>query len=401
MPIAIKDKDYTWSETEDQVDISVPLKGVKAAKADIYSTDTYIKVNFPPYFFEVDLLHAVDHLAAKAAVGNGLVNFQLPKRAKGTWGKLKAEGTKEELFKRREASQTETFQQQVALKEEQQTTARDMQSAAVKEQMNMDAADRKALEDVKQKEKDVGIQQLVDLAAEDNALMEAQLKVRQAAAKKKKKAPKAEPKAAAAAAGTSKPMRKGGKIKVHFTARHFSTAARESHAREEKEWLDKQTAARKAVQQAKMDAKEAGVENDPLWLKDKGIELFKKGNMDGAKNAFTAAIQMDPSMPVLYSNRAACHLKVNDFYAAASDCSAALKLLTPPVDENKRSRLIAYSRRAAALSGVGDLESALNDIDQALALDPENESLMADKVKIQVSMGEGDAEDDGRDDDVE
>ena len=50
---------------------------------------------------------------------------------------------------------------------------------------------------------------------------------------------------------------------------------------------------------------------------------------------------MDPKMAVLYSNRAACHLRVNDFYAAASDCSKALILLTPPVDENKRSRLIA------------------------------------------------------------
>ena len=64
--------------------------------------------------------------------------------------------------------------------------------------------------------------------------------------------------------------------------------------------------------------------------------------------------------------------------------------------------LCRYSRRAAALSGVGDLESALNDIDQALALDPANESLMADKIKIQVSMGEGSkGDDDERDDDVE
>jgi len=400
MPIAIKEKDFTWSETEDEVNISVPLKGVKSAKADIYSTDFYIKVNFPPYFFEVDLLHAVDHISAKAAVGNGLVDFKLPKRAKGTWGKLKAEGTKEELFKRREQSQTEAFQQQQALKDERTTTARDMQSAAVKEQMSLDAADRKKLEDVKQAEKDVAVQQLVELAAEDNERLEAQLKARQEAAKKKK--PKASEPEAAVAVGKDKPMRKAGKIKVHFTARHFSTAARESHAVEEKEWLDKQTAARKAVQQAKMDAKEAGVENDPLWLKDKGNELFKKGNNDGAKNAFTAAIQMDPKMAVLYSNRAACHLRVNDFYAAASDCSKALILLTPPVDENKRSRLIAYSRRAAALSGVGDLESALNDIDQALALDPANESLMADKIKIQVSMGEGSkGDDDERDDDVE
>lgn len=26
-------------------------------------------------------------------------------------------------------------------------------------------------------------------------------------------------------------------------------------------------------------------------------------------------------MPALFSNRAACHLKLNDYYAAANDCS--------------------------------------------------------------------------------
>jgi hypothetical protein len=55
MPIVIKD--YTWSETEGEVHVVVPLKGVKAAKADVYSTATYIKVNFPPYIFEADLLY--------------------------------------------------------------------------------------------------------------------------------------------------------------------------------------------------------------------------------------------------------------------------------------------------------------------------------------------------------
>jgi len=131
------------------------------------------------------------------------------------------------------------------------------------------------------------------------------------------------------------------------------------------------------------------------------MSFFKAGNFDSAKNAFTAAIQMDPKMPVLYSNRAACHLKVNDYYAAASDCSKALVLLTPPVEDNKRSRLIAYSRRSAALAGVGDLESALNDLNDALQLDPSNASLMADKAKIERQMGEAgikSAEDDNADD---
>ena len=43
-----------------QVIISLPLNGVKSAKADIYSNDLYIKVSFPPFLCEIDLLNPVD-----------------------------------------------------------------------------------------------------------------------------------------------------------------------------------------------------------------------------------------------------------------------------------------------------------------------------------------------------
>ena len=42
MPLIIKD--YTWSETEKQLFISIPLKGIKANKVDVFSSENYIKV---------------------------------------------------------------------------------------------------------------------------------------------------------------------------------------------------------------------------------------------------------------------------------------------------------------------------------------------------------------------
>ena len=45
-------------------------------------------------------------------------------------------------------------------------------------------------------------------------------------------------------------------------------------------------------------------------------------------------------------------MAVKDYQAAAMDCGKALSLLTPPVEANARSRLIAHSRRAAALAPV-------------------------------------------------
>ena len=43
MPILVKD--YEWEETEENVRITVPLKGVKPNKVDIFSTEEYIKVS--------------------------------------------------------------------------------------------------------------------------------------------------------------------------------------------------------------------------------------------------------------------------------------------------------------------------------------------------------------------
>ena len=42
MPVIIKD--YTWSETINEVVIIVPLKGANPSKADIFSSDDYVKV---------------------------------------------------------------------------------------------------------------------------------------------------------------------------------------------------------------------------------------------------------------------------------------------------------------------------------------------------------------------
>jgi dyslexia susceptibility 1 candidate gene 1 protein len=42
MPLLVKD--YLWEETDLSVIITVPLKGVKPNKFDIFSTEEYIKV---------------------------------------------------------------------------------------------------------------------------------------------------------------------------------------------------------------------------------------------------------------------------------------------------------------------------------------------------------------------
>lgn len=42
MPIIVKD--YTWEQTNKMLFITVPLKGVKPQKVDLFSTEEYLKV---------------------------------------------------------------------------------------------------------------------------------------------------------------------------------------------------------------------------------------------------------------------------------------------------------------------------------------------------------------------
>ena len=44
MPLIVKD--YKWEESDSMVYITVPLKGVRSNKVDIFSTEEYVKVSF-------------------------------------------------------------------------------------------------------------------------------------------------------------------------------------------------------------------------------------------------------------------------------------------------------------------------------------------------------------------
>ena len=87
-----------------------------------------IQVNFPPYIFEADLLHAVDDVSSTATVGDGKVKFILKRADSGdgaggsTWGELVLKDVdKATLRARREQSQEDSFKRQ----EEDKKTASD------------------------------------------------------------------------------------------------------------------------------------------------------------------------------------------------------------------------------------------------------------------------------------
>ena len=65
---------------------------------------------------------------------------------------------------------------------------------------------------------------------------------------------------------------------------------------------------------------------DPQSLKEEGNGHFKNGQYKDALRCYTQALEAgnmkDADKAVIYKNRAACRLKLEDYQAAIEDCTA-------------------------------------------------------------------------------
>ncbi|XP_038076928.1 dynein assembly factor 4, axonemal-like [Patiria miniata] len=396
MPITVKD--YTWDETETSVHVVVPLKGVKASKVDIFSTDEYLKVNYPPYLFEVVLFQPVDDSKGTAQVGDGTITFNLQKKEPGLWSRLISLNSEDkDLMKsKRQAAIDATHKKAQQEKQRQQVEKQERDRMALKEQMRLENEERQRIEEVKEAERQKATEDLE------------KWKTQQLAAEKEREetnkqnvdifddeATDAEPLPAVRKhpGSTDKtqtevkgqpPPRSSGNIQVTFTPRIFPTPLRESKVQAEEEWLKKQAEARRVVDIDDPDLTEE--EKNPVWLKDKGDGFFKSGNYLAAVNAYNLAVRLDSKLHAVYSNRATCHLKLRNFIKCIEDCSKALELLTPPVDANAKSRLRAHVKRGTAFCELELYVEGLQDYEAALKLDPTNVQLISDAEKIRATI---------------
>ncbi|KAM4614926.1 RNA polymerase II-associated protein 3 [Polymixia lowei] len=101
-----------------------------------------------------------------------------------------------------------------------------------------------------------------------------------------------------------------------------------------------------------------------LAEKENGNKLFKEGKYDAAIECYTRGMSADPYNPILPTNRAACFFRLKKFAVAESDCNLAIAL-----DSNY---VKAFARRGAARSALQKYESALEDYETVLKLDPGN-----------------------------
>eukprot|EP00750_Incisomonas_marina_P018518 INCI2991.1.p1 GENE.INCI2991.1~~INCI2991.1.p1 ORF type:complete len:749 (-),score=195.21 INCI2991.1:1721-3868(-) len=155
------------------------------------------------------------------------------------------------------------------------------------------------------------------------------------------------------------PRQTGGVVKVGFTKRFFKTPLRESKRAEEEDWIAKNQRGLSNHPDARDIA-----ERDPFWLKGKGDDFFKARDYHGAINAYSAALQAQPTMFAALSNRAAASLALRRFDEAVADASAALEVVQSETESRARCVKL-WVRRGTALCGKGQYEAALEDYARA------------------------------------
>lgn len=116
-----------------------------------------------------------------------------------------------------------------------------------------------------------------------------------------------------------------------------------------------------------------------LAEKEKGNMFFKEGKYDDAVECYTRAMAADPYNPVLPTNRATAFFRLKKFSVAESDCNLAIAL------DNKYIK--AYLRRGAARNALKNCESALQDYETVLKLDPGNTEAQNEAMKIKEIIG--------------
>ncbi|XP_006831690.1 PREDICTED: dyslexia susceptibility 1 candidate gene 1 protein homolog [Chrysochloris asiatica] len=410
MPLPVSD--YSWQQTETTVFLSLPLRGVSIRDADVFCTEDYLKVNHSPFLFEVFFYAPIDDENSKAKIGNNVIVFTLYKKEAAMWETLSVSGVDKEMRQRiREKSILQAQETAKEASEAKAAAKREDQKYALNVMMKIEEEERKRIETMKENERIKATKELEawkehqktagkpEKIQKDEKFHQQKKKIEEE--RKKLNNKKSLTKNVASRTLPTKGRdsenifceklkednvpapRTLGSIKINFTPRVFPTALRESQVAEEEEWLHKQAEARRAMNTdipELSDLKEE--EKNPEWLKDKGNKLFATENFLAAINAYNLAIRLNNKIPLLYLNRAACHLKLKNLHKAIEDSSKALELLTPPVTDNANARMKAYVRRGTAFCQLEMYVEGLLDYEAALKIDPSNKIVQNDAEKI-------------------
>ncbi|BBM97502.1 dynein axonemal assembly factor 4 [Marchantia polymorpha subsp. ruderalis] len=383
---------HEWHEGETWVSVDVKIRAVTASSANIMMTDCYAKVNCAPYFFEADLYGDIDGRKSSATVGQDSVKFFFVKKEQGLWGRLTMPGDRQKILNRRQRSLADIREQAHKDREDIPVKLSNIGRLAVGEQTKLEDAKRKAIELKKQQELRIEQERLKSWMASSTARQHpipkadmqkfsdskcpesenedmvvtttsenktrADLHVVRECHQRERSSDSIEPIEYFEKPGDDfrfpptayllPAPRRCSSLSVTFSSkpnRPVHLPARESRDRVE---LKKQ-------QNANKDASNP-VEREPLFLQDKADKFYRSGDYRSAINAYTSALEVNPSLLLSLANRAACWLQLEDYEDSERDCMKALYLLrdVTPLD------VVAMAPRLDFQLSKGDEEGPLS-----------------------------------------
>ncbi|TPX55954.1 hypothetical protein PhCBS80983_g04906 [Powellomyces hirtus] len=116
-------------------------------------------------------------------------------------------------------------------------------------------------------------------------------------------------------------------------------------------------------------------------FKTRGNQAFSAGQFEEAIQHFSSAIELDPSNHVLYSNRSASYSSLKNYQQALLDANKTVEL--------KPDWPRGYSRKGAALHGLGELPEAADAYKAGLQVDPNNAQLKKALDEVEAAMDAG------------
>jgi dyslexia susceptibility 1 candidate gene 1 protein len=318
--------EFTWSETNDNIEILIPLKGVSPKKVDVFTASTILKVSFSPFLVDLDLHSEIAADKSKAVLKDGTLKILLAKKDAQLWGQLCFEGTKEEIKQRRE---TALKKRELEVKHQmEKMAAKKMEEERMifKQHMELERKERQQMDDVKALEKK---------NAEDKIFAELQ-PTEQMTKASRNTAPTNETKdladpqdcsdewAAEDSVEDLLPPRATTRIAFKHTPRFFKTPARESTIKTEEEFIIKNRVSLKNNALLSVDKLD---DVNPVWLKSKGDEFMSVGDFCSAINAYSDALTLEagPAMVDILTSRSECYLQLRNSESCIQDCLSVLE----------------------------------------------------------------------------
>ena len=110
-------------------------------------------------------------------------------------------------------------------------------------------------------------------------------------------------------------------------------------------------------------------------FKDKGNTFLQAKQYDEAIQAYTEAINLDPTDHVFFSNRSAAYLSKGDASSALSDSQRCIEL--------KKDWPKGYTRKGASLHSLRRYDEAIQAYQDGLSIAPEDSGLKSGLAEVQ------------------